>query len=223
MPQLTTKNTIHGVPSTHATGDAYRIDPKASLFTVRAFAGGLISAAAHNPEFAIRDFTGDIRFDASSPNESALALWIRSGFFELTNDVSAQDRQVIQHVMNDEVLEVQQYPEISFVSSRVTVEQLFESMFRAEVAGQLTLHGTTLSLGITAQLVLCNNTLRATGDFTIRQSDFGLKIATVAGGTLKVRDELRFCFYVLARRIPQLAEDPVTAKTGQTTGSSILH
>ena len=215
MPQLVTKSAIHRVPDTHVTGTEYRVDSKASLFTVRAFAGGLISAAAHNPEFAIRDFVGDVQFDANAPAKNSLKLQIKSGFFELTNDVSAQDRQFIQHVMNDEVLEVQQYPEISFVSSSVTVQRLYESMFRADIMGNLTLHGATRKLEIIAQLVLGDDTLRATGNFTVLQSEFGLKIATVANGSLKVRDELRFCFYVLARRT-------ATAE-GKTTDNPVLH
>lgn len=221
MPQLVTKSTIHGIPGAHVTSSSYRIDSKASLFTVRAFADGLISAAAHNPEFSIRDFTGDVQFDVKSPDQSALTVRIRSGFFELTNRVSTQDRQAIQRVMNDEVLEVQRYPEISFLSSSVKVQRLFESMFHAEIMGHLTLHGATLSVGILAQLVLGDDTLRATGNFTIRQSDFGLKIATVAGGTLKVRDELRFCFYILARRMPQLAHGSLTAQADRGTDRSV--
>ena len=34
----------------------YRIDPGRSRFTVQAFATGLLSAFAHSPTFAVRDF-----------------------------------------------------------------------------------------------------------------------------------------------------------------------
>lgn len=220
MPQVVTNNAMPGVPSAHLTGAGYRIDPKASLFTVRAFAGGLIPAAAHNPEFVIRKFAGDVRFSAASLDESSLALRIKAGFFDLTNDVSRQDREAILRVLNDEVLEAQQYPEISFVSTNVAVQRLVESMFRAEIGGQLTLHGTTHSLEIAAQVVLGDDTLRATGSFEIRQSDFGLNIVSVAGGTVKVRDELRFCFYMLARRI-QPVEGSLAANADQTTRGSV--
>jgi hypothetical protein len=32
------------------------------------------------------------------------------------------------------------------------------------------------------------------------QSQFGLKIASIAGGTLKLRDELRFSYFIIGRR-----------------------
>jgi len=42
--------------------------------------------------------------------------------------------------------------------------------------------------------------LRAFGDFTIRQSDYRIKLASVAGGALKLKDELKFTFDIVARR-----------------------
>jgi hypothetical protein len=32
------------------------------------------------------------------------------------------------------------------------------------------------------------------------QSDYGLRIASVAGGTLKLKDELRCAYFILGRR-----------------------
>ena len=40
----------------------YAIDPRASQFTVQAFASGLISAVAHSPKIAIRDWSGNVSF-----------------------------------------------------------------------------------------------------------------------------------------------------------------
>ncbi len=51
-----------------------------------------------------------------------------------------------------------------------------------------------------AQEVVGGETLRAQGSFAINQSDFRLKIASVAGGTLKMRDELKFAYFILGRR-----------------------
>jgi hypothetical protein len=44
------------------------------------------------------------------------------------------------------------------------------------------------------------DTLRAQGSFTLLQSDYGLKIASVAGGGLKLKDELKFSYFILGRR-----------------------
>jgi hypothetical protein len=42
--------------------------------------------------------------------------------------------------------------------------------------------------------------LRASGEFTLIQSDFGVKPISVAGGALKVKDELKLSFEMVARK-----------------------
>jgi hypothetical protein len=54
--------------------------------------------------------------------------------------------------------------------------------------------------------VPCNVTvdqdnLRANGEFTVRQTDFRIKLVSVAGGTLKLKDELKLSFDVSAHRL----------------------
>ncbi len=44
------------------------------------------------------------------------------------------------------------------------------------------------------------DTLRAQGELTIRQTDFGIKPVSVAGGMLKIKDELKCSFDLLARK-----------------------
>ena len=44
------------------------------------------------------------------------------------------------------------------------------------------------------------DTLRAQGEFDVRQTDFGIKPVSVAGGTLKIKDELKCSFDLLAAK-----------------------
>jgi polyisoprenoid-binding protein YceI len=64
----------------------------------------------------------------------------------------------------------------------------------------LTLHGVTRRERLPAQLAVTGDMLRAFGDFTIRQSDYRIKLASVAGGALKLKDELKFTFDIVARK-----------------------
>ena len=41
--------------------DRYVIDGRASRFTVRAFASGLLAAMGHDPTIGIHDFSGEIK------------------------------------------------------------------------------------------------------------------------------------------------------------------
>ena len=45
-----------------------------------------------------------------------------------------------------------------------------------------------------------DDSLRANGEFTIRQTDYRIKLVSVAGGALKLKDELKFTFDIVANR-----------------------
>lgn len=77
-------------------------------------------------------------------------------------------------------------------------------MFRVNLNGDLTLHGITRGVGLQAQVVAGEDRLQAQGSFFRMQSDMGgLRIASVAGGTLKLKDELRCAYFILSRRQDQ--------------------
>jgi hypothetical protein len=48
--------------------------------------------------------------------------------------------------------------------------------------------------------VLTGDSLRAFGNFSLLQTDYDLKLASVAGGALKVKDELKFSFNLVGRK-----------------------
>lgn len=178
----------------------YSIDPRASQFTVQAFASGLISAVAHSPKIAIRDWKADVGFDPDSLKNAKLKAVVKSSSLEVLDELRDSDRREIHRVMNNEVLESTQYPEITFESSSVTTEQLKETLHRVNVTGKLSLHGITNAHTFFAQLAFGVDSFRAYGEFTLLQSDYGIKIASIAGGTLKLQDELKFTFYVVGRK-----------------------
>jgi len=178
----------------------FAIDAKASLFTVQAFAAGMIAVVAHSPKFAIRDFDVDMAFVPGSMQRASVHVAIRVGSLEIMDEVSKSERYEIDRVMFDEVLEKAIYPTVEYKSSRVTASKNGENVYRVNVAGDLTLHGVTRGLSLEAQVATGEDSLRAQGSFALKQSEFGLRIASIAGGTLKLRDELKFSYFILGRR-----------------------
>lgn len=176
----------------------YRIDAGESHFTVRAFAGGFLSAFAHDHNIAIRDFHGEADFTYGTVQPASLRMTIKAASLAVTDKVSASDRQKIEGTMRDEVLEITKYPEIVFKSSSITATKSGDGQYQARISGELTLHGVTKPLGITAQLEFSDKTLRARGGFSVKQSSFDIKPVSVAGGTIKVKDELKFSFDIVA-------------------------
>ena len=51
-----------------------------------------------------------------------------------------------------------------------------------------------------ADVYLNGDTFRAFGSFSVLQTSYGIKLVSVAGGVLKVKDELKCSFDIAARR-----------------------
>jgi polyisoprenoid-binding protein YceI len=176
----------------------YKIDPSQSRFMVKASAGGLLSFAAHDHNIAIKNFSGEVQFNYGTVEPASMHLSIKADSLAVTDKVSDSDRQKIETTMRDEVLEVGKHPEITFKTTSVSASKLEEGKYQARLTGDLTLHGTTRQLVVNANLDFGTNTLRARGQFSLKQSAFGIKPVSVAGGTVKVKDELRLSFDIVA-------------------------
>lgn len=181
------------------TNAQYKIDSAQSKFIVRAFTGGLLSAfAGHDHTVAIREFSGVTDFTYGTVEPASLAITIKAGSLAITDKVSEKDKQAIEATMRDEVLQVSNFPEISFKSTSISASKTAEAQYQARINGDITLRGVTKPLLITARLEFGNNSLRAQGGFNLKQTSFGIKPVSVAGGTVKVKDELKFTFDIVA-------------------------
>jgi polyisoprenoid-binding protein YceI len=178
----------------------YVTDVKTSQFTVQAFAAGMISVVAHSPKIAIRDCTGEAVFLRDSLKDASLVVRGKTASFEVVDELRDDDRRQLHRVMCQEALEVDKYPEFVFQSSTVAAEKQKQDLYRANIAGDLRLHGVSHSVALFAQVALGVDSLRAYGESTILQTDYDIKIAPIAGGTLKLQDELKCSFYTVARK-----------------------
>ena len=168
---------------------------------MRALVGGLLSAVAgHDHTIAIRDFYGAAQFTYGTVTPAALQFTVKADSLAVTDKVSESDRNKIQTTMRNEVLDVNSYPEIVFKSTSVTATRLEEGKYQARITGELTLHGTTRPLVISAFVTFYAASLQAEGQFALRQTEYGIKPVSVAGGTIKVKDELKFSFNIVADR-----------------------
>jgi polyisoprenoid-binding protein YceI len=178
----------------------YTIDTKVSQFTVQAFASGLISAVAHSPKIAIREWVGEVQFVPETLENASFHAKVKTGSLEALDNLAESDRRELHRVMNQDVLESTKFPEITYTSSEISTVKAREDVFKVLMSGDLTLHGVTNPQSIVAQVAFGVDSFRAYGEFTLLQSDYRVKIASIAGGSLKLRDELKFSFYVVARR-----------------------
>jgi polyisoprenoid-binding protein YceI len=179
----------------------YELNSAQSEFTVQAFAAGLFSGFGHNPTVGIREFTGEAQFSPDALYDGSLRLVINAKSLEVLDDVKEKDKQEIERVMHTEVLETARFPEIIFQSTSTTLTKINDVRYKAKIIGDLTMHGTTRNgLWIMPQMNLNGDELTATGNFTIKQTDYGIKLVSIAAGALKLKDELKFTFNLVGNK-----------------------
>ena len=196
MTQTTTA--ADNTPKTGTTH--YTIDGRASRFTVRAFATGLLSAMGHSPTIAIRIFDGAMDFDPERLEAGDFRLNVKTSSLAVQDDINPKERREMERLMNEEVLESSRFPDIRYEAAAVSVSMISDSLYVAHLDGLLTLHGITGRQPITARVSLFGSMLRASGEFALKQTDYGIRLISVAGGALKLKDELKFSFDAVARR-----------------------
>ena len=181
--------------------DTYKIDKDGSQFNILVTAEGLLSRFGHSPTIAVRDFDGEVRFDPAKPEESSLSMTINVDSLEVTStDVSEKDRREIERNMKEDVLHAKAHSTVHYETSRVQATKVTEGWYRLDLNGKLELRGVSRNQPLSAQLRMSNGELKGSGEFKLKQSHYGIKQYKAVGGTLKVKDEVKLSFDIVARK-----------------------
>lgn len=194
------------MPAAGTTGpqggrQTFNLIPAESSFWVFVGKAGLFSALAHDHEIGVKSFRGRITISERGIGEASLEMEIDArSLVVLDRKIGEADRAKIARSMHEDVLESAKYPQMLFKS--VSVSDLTTGAggeFRFRLTGDLTLHGVTKRVTIPVSAFLTPGQLRAVGKYTLKQSDFGIKPYSTAGGTIKVKDEVVVNFQIVAR------------------------
>lgn len=189
----------------------FTIIPAESSFWVFVGKAGLFSVLAHDHNIGIRNFNGKVTIPVDPIGSDGLERKILDSGLEikidtrsltlLDNKISDGDRAKITRSMHEVVLESARYPEAAFRSAGVTgVSGGGDGRFSLQLSGDLTLHGVTRRITIPVSLLLTSGQLKASGKYTLRQSDFGIQPYSTAGGTIRVRNDVVVSFEITARQ-----------------------
>jgi polyisoprenoid-binding protein YceI len=160
------------------------IDAEHSGLKVRVYKTGFFSAFAHNHEIDAPVTQGAV--DTSEQASVKLSVDARK-LRVVDPEVSEKDRGDIQKTMlGPEVLDSEHFPEIVFKSTAVEPN----GADRWTVRGELTLHGQTRPVAVDVSY----RAGHYTGQATLKQTEFGIKPVSIAGGTVKVKDAVRVEF-----------------------------
>jgi YceI-like domain len=177
------------------------IDPQASLIAITVRRGGPLARLGHDHVVAARTLAGEVdaagnratlrfRVDALTVDEPGLRR-----IAGLDTQPSAEAIEGTRRNMLTRVLDAERYP---------WVEVTIERHGTGAVAAAITLHGVTRRYDVPATIAARDDSLRATGTLTLRQTDFGIVPFSVLGGAMAVQDALELRFDIVARRRPPI-------------------
>lgn len=157
---------------------------------------GLYRGKVHT--FLFPEFSGELTYDAEHPEASRIALTIRTGSFELTDDwLSEGDREDVIAEARDKVLEVARYPEMRFASSSIQSQ----SGDRYQVQGELKIRDRAEPVTVEVMLAPgANGVLQFTGTSVVKLTDYGIKPPSKFFGIVGTKDEMDFAFRLTAAR-----------------------
>lgn len=171
-----------------AVAQDHVIDTDRSKITIHVGKAGLLSAAGHEHWVSAPIASGLV-------NEAAprVEFIVESAKMRVKEDpkVNEKDHAQIQKDMEEMTLDVAHFREIKFQSTHV--EKTGDTW---RVDGTLSLHGASKPVTVTVKRV----GEAYTGSTILKQTDFGIKPISVAGGTIKIKNELEISFMIFARK-----------------------
>ncbi len=172
---------------TSTYGQAKAIDGNKSSLKIRVFKSGAFSAFAHDHEIEAPIAEGKI--DSSTP--ASVQLRVDTAKMRVLDPGIAPDKraEIQQTMQSAKVLDVEHFPEISYQSTTVTSK----GNAHWEVHGTLSLHGKKEPVAV--EVSFQDGHYR--GSATLKQSAFGIEPIRIAGGTVKVKDELKIEFDIV--------------------------
>ena len=157
-----------------------------STVTVHVYKSGLLSGLAHNHVIQAPIASGSL-----DTKEQAVEITFNVADMKVLDpDASTSERQEIEATMKGpKVLESAQFPVINFVSTGISSS----SPGHSQVTGTFKLHG--FSRQVSVSVVLRDG--KYSGSIMLKQTDYGITPVKIAGGAVRVKDEIEIEFQVV--------------------------
>jgi polyisoprenoid-binding protein YceI len=186
------------VSNTLFAADQHCVVPGRGYFRIHVGTAGLFGGLGHDHSIEAQKVMGCAMIDSNDVAHSSVKLeFSTAGIRVIDPKESEKDRAEVQKTMETQVLRVSEYPRVTFESTGIEQDG---ALNRLRVRGNLTIRGKTLPVVIPVMMTrLTDGTYRAAGEYKFRQSSFLIKPIQLAGGTVKVKDELQTEFEIFLR------------------------
>ncbi len=179
---------------------AYTIDLAQSNVTATLTQEGFIARRYASHRVEVKSFSGKV--DVSEKDETRVAVEVEAESKSLTNvdkEMSEFERGEFHGVLNNTVLESEKFPRIKFVSVSISDARKSGETRSFTLNGDLTLRDVTKRVSFPVSVTIARDHLRATGEAKFKQTDFGITPYSGKLGLIKIGDEVKINFTILAK------------------------
>ena len=148
----------------------------------------------------VKNFSGKI--EVSERDETRIAVEVEAETKSLTNadeGMTEFERREFHNVLNNSVLESDKFPMIKFVSVSVSDARKSGETRSFTLNGDLTMRDVTKRVSFPVTVTISKDQLRATGDAELKQTDFGIKPYSGKLGMIRIGDEVKINFAIVAK------------------------
>ncbi len=187
-----------------ASAESLAVDAAASRVRIHLGRAGIGKFLGHEHEIEAKVAEGRVEVVAGAPERSSVRLRFESRRLAIVPGTEpAKDVAAVEERMRGpEVLDVERYPLITFVSTAVSASGPgADGSTRLEVAGRLELKGTPRDVRIPVLVRRVSNALVAEGETLLELRALGVEPPSVAGA-VKVANQFRLRFEIHAGAAP---------------------
>ena len=180
------------------TAKNYSIVDAQSQLTITLIQEGILRKVHPTHHVGVKSFSGRIQLPADENKASAELDAEAKSFVNIDKSMSDFERSGFHKVLHEEVLASAKHPTIKFRSVSITNVQKSGDNRSFTLNGDLTLRGVTKRVAFPVKVTIHGNQLRATGEEHIKQTDFGITPYSGGFGTIKIGDQLKVSFVIVA-------------------------
>lgn len=199
---------LHGMAMQSHADEA--VDYGASYLVAITGTTGLFAFAGHRHGVLASAWSADLKMNLDDLAHSNATITVLTEKLVVDSPTARQkaglgkgpgesDVSIIQkRMLSSEVLDAAGYPRIKFTTTAIKAQ----GSGQLQVAGNMQIHGRVHPVAIPVRFHSDGQQTAFDGEFSILQTDYGLKPESVAGGTVKVKDSITIKFHIVLKAAP---------------------
>ncbi|MEP7271000.1 MAG: YceI family protein [Acidobacteriota bacterium] len=188
------------IPGLPPPANLYKIDLTQSTVGVTIFQEGFLKRMRPSHAIEVKSFTGWVSYTPGKEAQASAELIAEAkSLVNAEKEIGEVEKREFESALRNAVLEAPKYPQIVFRSTSIADLKRNPKGHTFTLHGDLTMHGVKRRIAIPVSVEVSGKQLIATGAIDFKQTDFEMKPYEAAFGLIKIRDDAKVTFSIVAR------------------------